>query len=65
MNRFVLDSGAIPDVAWLDGMSEGEKCIEEFFEVAMSSGTAALNIIPDRNYRPGVKDESCKTSTRL
>ena len=56
MNRFVLDLGAIPTVAWLDGMSEGEKCIEEFFEVAMSSGAAALNIIPDRNYTPGVKD---------
>ena len=56
MNRFVLESGAIPTLAWLDGTSEGEASIEELFEVAVSSGTAALNIIPDRNYRAGVKD---------
>jgi hypothetical protein len=56
MNRFVLESGAIPTLAWLDGTSEGEASIEELFDVAVSSGTAALNIIPDRNYRQGVKD---------
>lgn len=57
MNRFVLEAGAIPTMTWLDGTSEGEKCIEELFEVAKSSGTVALNIIPDRNYTPGVKDQ--------
>jgi hypothetical protein len=56
MNRFVLESGAIPTVAWLDGTSAGEQAIEELFAVAMASGAAALNIIPDRNYTPGVKD---------
>ncbi len=57
MNRFVLEAGAIPTLTWLDGTSEGEQCIGEFFEVAKASGTAALNIIPDRNYTPGVKDQ--------
>ena len=57
MNRFVLESGAIPTLAWLDGTTDGEKCIEELFAVGMASGAAALNIIPDRNYTPGVKDE--------
>jgi hypothetical protein len=57
MNRFVLESGAIPTLAWLDGTTDGEKCIEEFFQVGMASGAAALNIIPDRNYTPGVKDQ--------
>lgn len=56
MNRFILESGAIPTVAWLDGTSAGEQAIEELFAVAMSTGAAALNIIPDRNYTPGVKD---------
>ena len=27
------------------------------FAVGMASGAAALNIIPDRNYTPGVKDQ--------
>jgi hypothetical protein len=57
MNRFVLESGAIPTLAWLDGTSDAEKCIEEVFQVGMASGAAALNIIPDRNYSPGVKDQ--------
>ena len=57
MNRFVLEAGAIPTLAWLDGTSEGEKCIEDFFQVGLSSGAAALNVIPDRNYMPGVKDQ--------
>jgi hypothetical protein len=57
MNRFVLDAGAIPTMTWLDGTSAGEQAMEELIEVAKSTGTAALNIIPDRNYTPGVKDQ--------
>jgi hypothetical protein len=57
MNRFVLESGGIPTLAWLDGTTDGEKCIEELFAVGMASGVAAINIIPDRNYTPGVKDQ--------
>ena len=60
MNRFVLHAGAIPTFAWLDGMSEGEQAIEEFFEVGIASGAAALNIIPDRNFTPGVKDQKLR-----
>lgn len=57
MNKFILEAGGIPAITWLDGTSDGEKAIEELFEAAMSSGAAALNIIPDRNYTPGVKDQ--------
>ncbi len=57
MNRFVLESGAIPTLTWLDGTAEGEKSLEELFATAIASGAAALNIIPDRNYTPGVKDQ--------
>jgi hypothetical protein len=60
MNHFILEAGAIPTVGWVDGTSEGERAIEELFQVAMSSGAAALAIIPDRNYTPGVKDEKLK-----
>ena len=57
MNRFVLEAGAIPTLTWLDGTSEGEQRLEELFEVAAAAGAAALNLIPDRNYTPGVKDQ--------
>ena len=56
-NRFVLAAGGIPTMTWLDGTSESERAIEELLEVAMSSGAAAINVIPDRNYEPGVKGE--------
>jgi hypothetical protein len=56
MNRFVAEAGSIPTVAWLDGASEGERRMEDFVDIAIASGAAALNVIPDRNYTPGVKD---------
>ena len=59
-NRFVLEGGGIPTLTWLDGTSEGEKAIEELLEVAMRIDTAAINIIPDRNYTPGAKDVKLK-----
>jgi len=57
MNRFVLQSGAIPALTWLDGTSDGEKNIDELIKVSMASGVAAINIIPDRNFTPGVQDQ--------
>jgi hypothetical protein len=57
MNRFVLECGAIPTLTWLDGTSDGGKTSEELIQVAMASGAAAINIIPDRNCTAGVKDQ--------
>ena len=57
MNQAVLECGAIPTLAWLDGTSDGERDVERLFAVGIASGAAALNIIPDRNYTPGVRDE--------
>ena len=65
MNEFILAAGGIPTHTWLNGLSEGEKAIEELLEVAMSSGAAALNIIPDRNYTPGVKDQKLENLNRV
>jgi len=59
-NRFILSAGAIPTITWLNGLSDGEQAIEELLEIAMKSGVSAINIIPDRNYTPNVKDEKLK-----
>jgi len=59
-NQFLLAAGAIPTLTWLDGTSEGEKAIEELLQVAMSTGSAAINVIPDRNYGPAMGDEKLK-----
>ena len=64
MNRFVAEAGAIPTVAWLDGASEGERRMEDFVDVAIASGAAALNVIPDRNYTPGSPDEQAQEPLR-
>jgi hypothetical protein len=52
-NQFIIAAGGIPVHTWLDGTSDGEKAIEELLDVAMSTGAAAINVIPDRNYTPG------------
>ena len=59
-NRFILAAGAIPVHTWLDGTSDGERAIEELVDVAMNTGAAAINVIPDRNYTPGAKDEKIR-----
>jgi len=59
-NRFILASGGMPVHTWLDGISDGERAIEELLDVAMSTGAVALNVIPDRNYTPGSQDQKVK-----
>ena len=57
MNRVVCACGAIPTLAWLDGRSDGEHDPERLLAVGCSCGGAAVNIIPDRNYTPAVRDD--------
>jgi len=64
-NSFLLAAGAIPVHTWLDGTSEGEKAIEELLEVAMSTGVAAINVIPDRNYGPGTSEKKLENLYQL
>jgi len=47
LNAFILASGGIPVHTWLDGTSDGEQEIEALLDVAMSTGAAAINVIPD------------------
>jgi hypothetical protein len=60
MNEFVISIGGIPTLAWLDGTTEGEKRIEELLRIAISLGVEAVNIIPDRNYTPGLGETDAK-----
>ncbi len=50
VNGLILACGALPCMTWLDGTSEGERAIEELFELLMGKGAVALNIVPDRNW---------------
>lgn len=50
VNRAIIDCGAIPTYAFLDGLSEGEQHMEELLELLIGKGMAGLTIIPDRNW---------------
>lgn len=62
MNQFVLDMGGVPMLAWLDGTSDGEQDMENLLNIAMSTGVAAVNIVPDRNFTlgEGLQNQKCK-----
>jgi len=50
MNKFIMECGAVPVLAWLNGGSDGEKNPEALIDLHMKYGAAAVNIIPDRNW---------------
>lgn len=56
-NAWAVRCGAIPTIAWLDGSSPGEQAMEEYMALNAAGGVCALNIIPDRNFTPGLRDE--------
>lgn len=58
--RMVREAGAVPCLAWLDGMSAGEVDPARLLDDALSWGARCVNIIPDRNWNiadPDVKQK--------
>ena len=51
MNDFVKGCGAVPTVAWLNGLSAGEADPEALLELHVKNGAGAVTVIPDRNWR--------------
>ncbi|MDD3885499.1 MAG: hypothetical protein PHI35_01360 [Victivallaceae bacterium] len=49
-NAFILGCGAIPAVAWLNGLSAGESDPAALLDLHVAKGAAMLNVIPDRNW---------------
>jgi hypothetical protein len=60
LDRFSLAAGAMPTMTWLDGTSAGEQALDELVSVAIDSGVVAFNVIPDRNYTPGLGKSDAK-----
>lgn len=50
MNEFTIACGAIPSIAWLDGLSAGEADPDALLDLHESYGCALFNLIPDRNW---------------
>ncbi len=55
-NDFVLACGAVPTLAWLNGLTQAEAHMEDLLAVHLEAGAAMFNIVPDRNFTEGVKD---------
>ena len=51
MNDFVLRCGALPTVAWLNGLSGAEADPEALLDLHLGGGARAVTLIPDRNWR--------------
>jgi hypothetical protein len=56
--NMIIDIGALPTIAWLDGTTSGEEDVEAYINLMVNKGTAAINIIPDRNWN--IKDPAEK-----
>ena len=50
VNQAILDCGALPTYAFLDGASEGEAQMGALLELLMCKGMVGLTVIPDRNW---------------
>ena len=50
MNDFTIACGAVPSIAWLDGLSAGEADPDALLDLHESYGCALFNLIPDRNW---------------
>ncbi|MCK4400840.1 hypothetical protein KAW08_00885 [bacterium] len=55
--KMITELGGIPCATWLNGLSDGEKNLEELLDLLISKGISMMNIIPDRNYNIRDKEE--------
>ena len=65
MNRFIINCGAAPTLAWLNGLSAGENDVDRLFELHLKYGLKAATLIPDRNWRADTPEKSAKLVAEL
>ena len=65
MNKFILDCGAIPTVAWLNGLSGGEADPGALLDLHMKYGARAITLIPDRNWNYSDPEKRAKMAAEM
>ena len=65
MNAFIKGCGAVPTVAWLNGLSAGEADPEALLELHVKYGAGAVTIIPDRNWRAADEEKAAKLTAAM
>ena len=65
MNKFIINCGAAPTLAWLNGLSAGEADPEALLELHVRYGAGAVTIIPDRNWRAADAEKGARLTAAL
>ena len=65
MNQFILDCGAVPTVAWLNGLSKGESDPGKLLDMHLKYGAKAITLIPDRNWNFPDPEKRAKMAAEL
>ena len=65
MNKFIVNCGAAPTLAWLNGLSAGENDVDRLFELHLKYGLKAATLIPDRNWRADTPEKQAQLTAEL
>lgn len=65
MNKFIKACGAVPTLAWLNGLSAGENDVDALLDLHLKYGAGAATLIPDRNWRAADAAKSAKLVAEL
>ena len=65
MNNFITGCGAVPTLAWLNGLSAGENALDELLALHKEYGTAAATLIPARNVEGSSPEKSAALQKEL
>ncbi len=60
MNHFTIQCGALPSIAWLNGLSAGENAVDKLFDCHIEHGAEVFNLVPDRNWNTPDADKQKK-----
>ena len=65
MNKFIAGCGAVPTLAWLNGLSAGENALDELLALHKKYGTKAATLIPARNVAGSTPEKSAALQAEL
>ena len=65
MNKFIIGCGAVPTLAWLNGLSAGENALDELIKLHKKYGTKAATLIPARNVAGSSPEKTAALQAEL
>ncbi len=65
MNEFITGCGAVPTLAWLNGLTAGENALDELLALHKKYGTRAATLIPARNVNGSTPEKTVALRAEL